>query len=525
MSNLFYSVLNSIFIAFFILLILLILCFFVFKQFFLNKNIKTINQKKANTLLINTNFCYDKENNPFDEKMNFLEFKQKLDFVLYDEKIKKIIIDVDKTSLTSVQIEELQPIFKKLNKEKEVIAIATLLTNETYYLALLANKIYLENTINSSLILRGYSRKITYFKDFFKKIGVRMNILHIGSYKAAGENYSRSKMSEPFKENLKTLFDIRFKNFIDTIKERRNYDPTEDILSGNLFFNSNKNLIDKRINKWELLDKEKIVTITSYKFKKKKQQKNVIAIVSLDGTISEKELSFEEVKKKVEKVNDIGTSLAGVILQINSPGGSAYESSLIYSYLKEKITVPLFVSMKDVCASGGYYISCAADKMFANKNTLTGSIGVVSMYPTFNKLTKNLGLNFDGLSIGKTTEYGNLYENLTRETTEIIIDHMNAVYKEFKTVVIKARHMSDNRLERIAQGRVWTGEQAYLNGLVDGIKNIDEVIEEMKKYLEIDKCSIFSIDKDFNLNKYVKSKLPLVTYASLLRTPILLMID
>ena len=163
-----------------------------------------------------------------------------------------------------------------------------------------------------------------------------MNILHIGSYKAAGENYSRSKMSEPFKENLKTLFDIRFKNFIDTIKERRNYDPTEDILSGNLFFNSNKNLIDKRINKWELLDKEKIVTITSYKFKKKKQQKNVIAIVSLDGTISEKELSFEEVKKKVEKVNDIGTSLAGVILQINSPGGSAYESSLIYSYLKEK---------------------------------------------------------------------------------------------------------------------------------------------------------------------------------------------
>ena len=99
-----------------------------------------------------------------------------------------------------------------------------------------------------------------------------MNILHIGSYKAAGENYSRSKMSEPFKENLKTLFDIRFKNFIDTIKERRNYDPTEDILSGNLFFNSNKNLIDKRINKWELLDKEKIVTITSYKFKKKKQQ-------------------------------------------------------------------------------------------------------------------------------------------------------------------------------------------------------------------------------------------------------------
>ena len=85
--------------------------------------------------------------------------------------------------------------------------------------------------------------------------------------------------------------------------------------------------------------------------------------------------------------------------------------------------------------------------------------------------------------------------------------------------------MSDNRLERIAQGRVWTGEQAYLNGLIDGIKNIDEVIEEMKKYLEIDTCSIYSIDKDFNLNKYVKSKLPLVTYASLLRTPILLMID
>ncbi|MBE2990321.1 S49 family peptidase, partial [Sneathia sp. DSM 16630] len=175
------------------------------------------------------------------------------------KKIEKIILDIDKMKLSMVQVEELYPLFKKLNKEKEVIAISTMYTNNSYYTALLANKIYLENTINSTLLLQGYYRKISYLKGLLDKVGIDVKAIHIGDYKAMGENYTRKSMSPNLKENLTKIFDERLNNFISFVKERRGVDISNELLEGEYFFNYSEKLIDGRMNKNKLLDDDYLI--------------------------------------------------------------------------------------------------------------------------------------------------------------------------------------------------------------------------------------------------------------------------
>lgn len=523
-----YILLNSLITAIFITIIILIIFYFILKSLKgssskTKDNLYCKKQKKAKSILLSfREIAYDAENNPFENKVSFFNLKEKLKDIVSNRKIEKIIIDVNNCPFTNTQVEELYPIFKKLNEEKEVIAISKILDNESYMVSLLANKIYLENTINSTLILRGYYRKLCYFKGFFNKLGINFNILHIGDYKAAGENYSRQNMSDTLKENLSDIFNEKLENFLNFVKLRRNVDIKEKLLNGKLFLNEDPTLIDGRINIGQLLkDEEYLFNINNYKIKKSKKSKNVIALITLEGEIRDGDLSYTQVEEKIDKACSI-KNLKGLVLEINSPGGSAYDSSLIHTYISENVEVPIYVAMKDVCASGGYFIATTAKKMFANMNTITGSIGVVSMYPVISKLTKKLGLNYDGLNSGKTNEYGHLYEHLQHDTKEAIISHMNKVYNEFKSVVIKSRHMSDTRLERIAQGRVWTAKSAKYNGLIDDIKTTDEVIQELANYLNLKDYKVVKINKKFDFKNYAKGKFPLIKYSEYMNMPLML---
>lgn len=518
------SLFEAIFLIFFFIILFCIILK-IFKKSSNNKtNLKFCKQKKATTILITAkHLSYDKNLNPFNKNISLIDLQKKLLDILDNKKITKIIIDVNNCNFTNTQVDELYPIFKKLNKEKEVIAIGTIMDNSQYLTALLADKIYLENTVNSTLILRGYYRKLCYLKGLFDKIGIEFKVIHIGDYKAAGENFAKTSMSDTLKENLSNLFENRLKQFIDFVKERRNVDITKDLLEGKLFFGDNSNLIDKRINKGILLKNEKnILNISNYKIKeKKKSSKNVIAVISLEGEIKENALNYKQVEEKIDSLNKIN-NLKGLVIEINSPGGSAYDSSLIYTYIKENVNVPIYISMKDVCASGGYFIASTGKKMFANKSTITGSIGVVSIYPIMSKLTKKLGLHYDGLQKGKTVEYANLYEHLDFDTQDIIENHMKMVYKEFKSVVIKARHMSDRRLEPIAGGRVWNAYDAKKIGLIDDIKTLDEVIIELAKYLNLKDYKVVKIAKKFDIENFSNSKIPFLNYDSYLNVPLLL---
>ncbi len=520
-----YILLNSIFTSIIVILTLAISILFIFLKFKKDKKEK-IKQKKAKTILIsNIELEYDNKTNVLDEKISFLHFKNKLKDITENEKIKKIILDLDELNLTQTQIEELEPIFKKLNKNKEVIAIASIFTRQSYLAALLAKKIYLVKTKNSYLMIQAYSRKLPYYKKLLDKLGIGIKAIHIGDFKSYGENYTLENMSDNLKENLTRLYDNNLNYFIEKVKEYRNIDISNDIINGNIFLKDDyKGLIDGKIHKYKLINEDKeLFNIKNYVIKNKKNKsKNNIAIMTLEGSISKNSLSFDEVYKKLQTIKDID-NLKGLIIEINSPGGSAYESSLIHSMLKQEFkNIPIFISMKDVCASGGYFIASSGQKIFANKSTLTGSIGVVALYPNVKNLLNKIGVNYSGVEKGETVDFADFSQELNENTETLFKEQMSSVYKEFKTVVMRARIMTDNRLEKIAGGRVWTGLEAKENGLVDKIGNLDDTIKELVKYLKIDDYKIIHIEKEIELKNEIKNKLPIKIDSSLLNTPLML---
>lgn len=485
---------------------------------------KTVKQKKAKTVLIsNISLEYDNENNPFSEKMSFIDFKKKLEAILNNKKIEKIILLTDNFNISNAQIEEIYDIFEKLNKEKEVISISNLLTIDTYKKAALASQIYLEDNATSTVLFKGYSVKNIYMKDFFKKLGINVNVLHIGDYKSAGENYSKDKMSVELQNTLKKLSMDKLNIFFDFIKKTRNYDISKDFFEGKYIFKEDKFIINGRINKENFINSEEnLILFKDYKIKNSKNKsKNIIAILSLDGVISEKEVSLKEVKERLKKIEN-EENLKSLIIEINSPGGSAYESSLIYNYIKNNIKVPIYISMKDVCASGGYYIASCGNKIYANKSTLTGSIGVVAIYPTFNNLLKKLGMKYDGIQMGKSHDLYDLREYLSHDSKELMINHMKEIYKEFKKIVSISRNIEDDILEPLAQGKVYYAEEAKKINLIDDIKTLDEILELIKNDLNLKDYKILKLEKDFNPSEFIKTKIPLLNNMELFSKPLFL---
>lgn len=526
--NILQIIFTSLLTIFFMLIVIFLIVLMIFFKFNKKKdkvkNYTNTKQKNATTLLIRTKkITYDIHNNPFEKTVSYKSIYNKLVDVLNNDNIKKIYIDVDNFNLSLSQVEEFESIFKKLNEKKEVISCASILTNETYEIAMLANKIYLENTVNSTVIFKAYHRKMFYIKNLLRQIGLNIDVIHVGDYKSYGETYSKDKMSTKARENITRLYDKKFDMFVEKVKDKRNYDIRQDILDGNFFFKDNDKIIDSRKNKIELYENEdNLIELNDYVVKEKKNKsKNEIAIITLEGIISPDELSLNKVIDKLKKLDDY-KNLKAIVLEINSPGGSAYESSLIHSYIKNNIELPIYVAMKNVSASGGYFISTVANKIYANKNTLTGSIGVVAMYPNTTKLIKNLYIKNDGISKGKTAEYGDINDYLRQDTKEMLVHHIREIYKEFKSVVMQARNMTDEVLEPIAQGKVWLGQEAVKIGLVDGIKNTNEVIEQIKADLKLKDVKLIYVEQKFKINEYMQKKLSFVKYKALLCKPVLL---
>ena len=238
--------------------------------------------------------------------------------------------------------------------------------------------------------------------------------------------------------------------------------------------------------------------ISAYK-RKKNKSKNTIAVINLEGEIDTREsreavINYDNVIEKLEALEDI-KNLKGLVLRINSPGGSALESEKIYQKLK-KLEIPIYISMGDLCASGGYYIATVGKKIFATPVTLTGSIGVVILYPEFTETINKLKVNMEGFSKGKGFDIFDVFSKLSEESKEKIIYSMNEVYSEFKEHVMQARNMSEEELEKIAGGRVWLGSQAKENGLVDELGTLNDCIDSLAKDLEL---------KDFKL-AYIRGR-------------------
>ena len=448
------------------------------------------------------------------EKYNisFMDILNSLDSIKENKDIKGIVIALDQVDLSSANIEELNKKFDELKKNnKKIYAYGTYLENQNYPLATIADEIIMIPSASANVTLTGYNYTNLYYKKLLDNLGVNMEVVRIGNYKSYGENYIGDKMSDELKTELTRIFDNRYDKFINNIAKMRKIDKNtldNDIVNGNNtsltpFAARDKKLVDKLEGFQELTQRlgitdEKMVDIYDYyedhssEIEAKNKGNDAIAVIYAEGAIIDDStandntisIAPDNIAIKLEKALET-KNLKGIVLRVNSPGGSALASEIIYQTLL-KAGVPIYVSMSETAASGGYYISMAGNKVFADNATITGSIGVVSMIPKFYNAQNKYGVTANSISKGKYSDMYNPFTPLTEETKTKISESMLSTYKEFKSRVSANRKLNDATLENYAQGKIWLGDEAKNIKLVDEIGGLEDTINAMAKDLKLE---------------------------------------
>ena len=472
-----------------------------------------------------------------DEKLSYMDILNSLDDIKNDNQVKGVIISLDTINLSSAKIEELSKKFEELKaNNKKIYAFGAYITNANYKLASIANEVVMVPSTSASLDLTGYHYSDLYYKGLFDKLGVNMEVVRIGNYKSYGENYTGNEMTPELRSELTRILENRYDKFVTEISKNRKIDKNvlnNDIVNGNNvnltpFAARDKNFVDKlehfsdftkRLN----IREDNVADIYDYYEKRVEDGKignprnGTIAVIYAEGSIlydptdvTEGVITPDNILQKIEKAMKT-KNLKGIVLRVNSGGGSALASEIIYQELT-KLNIPIYVSMSDTTASGGYYISMAGNKVFANNATITGSIGVVSMLPKFNNAQNKYGVHSNSVSKGKYSEIYDSFEPLSEESRAKISQSMQETYKEFKSRVSKNRKIDENTLEGYAQGKIWLGDEAKNINLIDGIASLDEVIKIMAKDLNLrNNYAVENIYLEEDFSQKLKSLTKMVT--------------
>ena len=465
-----------------------------------------------------------------DDSISFYTLLQSVENASYDDRVEGIILKMNGDSLSYAQSEELaHELSMARAADKKIIAYFENVGRKNYYLASYANEIYMPSANSTNVNIYPYFREEFYIKKLADKFGVKFNIIHVGDYKSYMENLASSTMSKEAREDTVRILKKNYNNFLDIVSLNRklNRDDLDKIIKdGDLVAASSVDLMNnKLIDKYAYWDniismvggKDKIITIQDYtknyyKEENLESSSNVVYVIPLEGDIVESETEVfagEEninVAETLEKLNIAkeNDKIKAVVLRINSPGGSALTSDIIAEKIKELASEkPVYVSMSSVAASGGYYISANADKIFVDRNTITGSIGVVSILPDFSKLITDNGVNIEKISEG---EYSDLYssDTFTEKKYNKIYNSNLKVYDDFLNVVSKARKIDKEKLKTIAEGRIWTGEEAVKIGLADEIGGLNEAIYGIAEDNDMDEYSIVVAKDKFELGNIYK---------------------
>lgn len=413
-------------------------------------------------------------------------------------------------------------------------------TDRDYYLASVSDSIYMMPGRLGGINFGGLAFSNTYVKSTFEKIGLKFHVIHAGKYKGAFEDLDRDSMSAEVRENMLTLFTDVYESYVRETADARSglsYEELDNELRhGTSFIVSGAECVAKGyvdgLVEWPVLRKRlqgeskefESISAHSYVSTKslfdKDRKKSEVAVVYAQGEISFEEedspwgsegITASSLTKQLDKLAE-DDDVKSVVLRVNSPGGSALASKQILDAavrLKEK--KPLIVSMGRVAASGGYYISAAADRIVAQPNTVTGSIGVVSVIPTAEELYKKIGAREETVSIGRWANFFRFDKTLGAEQELVLRSLMDSVYLEFKEDVISGRGLTLSGLDTIAEGRVWTGTQALARGLVDTLGGVNVAIKSAadKAGLAQDSYSIVYYPKKKDLFEYFAGKLSL----------------
>lgn len=475
---------------------------------------------------------------PFDIKkeINFYGILKNLEKAENDPRVEGLILKLDSVGLSRGQAEEFTAKIKEFKKSgKKIYAYAPSFTNQNYVIASAADKIIMPKTMGAMSEIKGYFMEVPYYKTLGDKIGVKMNVIHIGDYKSAGESYDRTEMSREHRENTERILNTVYENFVKTVSENRKIEKNvlnEKILDGRFVLADpetmlRNNLIDEMDYYESFLIKNGItnkISLEEYisklavdpkpKKDKSEKEKDKIAVIYAEGTIN----YFEDSKKineiitpeKIQKelaIAEKSDDIKGVVIRVNSPGGSALASDIIYNSIKN-LTKPVYISMGGVVASGGYYISAAGDKIYADKETLTGSIGVITMIPNISELLKKAEINYSVISKGKYSDMGSLVRDLTEDEKDKIRASSLKVYEEFVDRVAEGRNMTREEVLKSAEGRVWLGEEAKKIGLVDEIGGIEKAVGDLALSLGLEDYKVVESLKEEKIESVIKNYLP-----------------
>lgn len=508
-----------------------------------NMNESNIPSKYSNLIISDIDIPQeDKFYNSLDyiegKKITFSEIYKALNFAINDDSISTVFINLDTTTFSTPQIEEITPLFNKLKeKNKKIVAYGETLDNSSYSIGLLADEIVVPKTENTDIHLGGYSISNMYFKNILDKFGIKFEVIHVGSHKSYGEEYYRENISKEQKETLTRIYDKKLEQYISNISKVRKIDENtvrNKLLNGEYALISPKtardlSLVDSLEDYSDLslnlnITDDNSITIQDYisKVSENNNSENKIAVIYLDGdidsvssTYGNTNITSENFKVKLDKALEIN-NLKGIVIRINSGGGSALESKKIYDMIME-LKVPVYVSIGNIAASGGYYISSAADKIFIENFGLTGSIGVVSMLPKYVGTLNKLNINVNHITRGKYLNISDPSVELTNEDRIAYMNRLEAVYNEFKNdILVKRTGLNPNSLENIAQGKVWLGLEAKELKLVDEIGGLYDTIDSLQNSLQLDNkysiVDIYSTQEYSNLTDILKSNIGLLKF-------------
>ena len=438
-----------------------------------------------------------------------------------DENIKGIYIEIGMISAGFATREEIRNALLDFKESgKFITTYSEIYTQGSYYLASVAD--YICMYPEGGMELRGLNSTIPFFTNALKKMGIEPQVIRHGKFKSAVEPFMLTEMSDENREQIETYMGSIWEHFLKNVASDRKLtrdrlnemaenleiQTTEDAvrlgLVDSLFYRDQFQNHLANLMEQENYDDINFISLKKYnkvknenardKFKKEK-----VAVIYAQGEIqsgegSETVIGSERISKAIRKARK-DEKVKAIVLRVNSPGGSALASDVIWREMKlaneEK---PVVVSMGDVAASGGYYIACASDKIYASPNTITGSIGVFGIMPNIEELmTDKIGITFDNVKTNKFADLGSVNRPLTQEEYDIIQKGVVDVYNTFTSKVAEGRDMSQENVDDIGQGRVWSGTNAMDINLIDEYGGLEAAVAGAAELAELEDYRIYEL--------------------------------
>lgn len=462
------------------------------------------------------------------------------------EDIKGIYLEATSLNAGVAACQEIRNALKEFKTSgKFIVAYSDNYTQGLYYLSSVADKVLMNP--QGMIEWNGLSSTPVFFKDLLEKIGVEMQIFKVGTYKSAVEPFISTEMSPANREQINAYLTSIWGQITSDVAESRNVsvEALNTIADRMLMFHPAEEsvkcgLVDTLIYKNDVqsylktmvgIDKDDSMPVLGLQdminVKKnvpKDKSGNIIAVYyaygdicnSASSDINEQSIDATKVIKDLQRLKE-NKDVKAVVLRVNSPGGSAFASEQIWYAVSElKKEKPVIVSMGDYAASGGYYISCNADTIVAEPTTLTGSIGIFGMFPNAKGLTDKIGLDFDVVKTNQYADFGMLNRPMNDGEKGLMQMYVNNGYDLFLTRCSEGRGISKEELDKIAQGRVWTGSKAKELGLVDELGGLDKALEIAIAKAGVDaytvmnypaKKSFFDILTSVRPDNYIKARI------------------